>query len=84
MRGNKLAPSDAGRALGSIKTPKKTASSSENVKRATEARKAQRKTLKEIPCTCGGGDSVVRSDHAGTCPKWRAIHYREKKGLPLD
>jgi hypothetical protein len=79
MRGNSLQPSDAGRALGSIKTPKKAASSAANIAKANPL-----KSLAEIACKCDGGASNVRSDHRGHCPKYRAIRYRELKGLPLE
>jgi hypothetical protein len=72
-------PSEAARLLGSIKTPKKTASSRRNVVKANPL-----KLLAEIPCNCAGGESKARKDHKGTCPKYRAIRYREMRGLPLS
>jgi hypothetical protein len=75
----KVKVSEAARALGSIKTPKKSASSRQNIAGANPL-----KPLADIPCTCGGGESKVRADHRGTCAKWRAIRYREMRDLPLD
>ena len=79
-----IAPSEAARALGSIRTAKKAASSSANLKRAHIERQAQRRRLAEIPCTCSGGDSTNRRDHVGTCARYHAIRYRENRGLPLE
>jgi hypothetical protein len=79
-----VSASDAARALGSIKTARKSKSSAQNVKRAHDARSAQRKKLSDIPCTCSGGDSTTRTDHAGTCARYHAIRYREMRGLPME
>ncbi len=74
----KANPSEAARALGSIKTAKKSASSRQNIAGANPL-----KALSEIPCNCEGGASTRRNDHRGTCPKYRAIRYREMRGLTL-
>jgi hypothetical protein len=79
-----ISSSDAASALGSIKTERKAASSAKNVKSAQEARKAKRKKLAEIPCTCGAGWSLNKTEHKGVCPLYQAIYYREKKGLTLN
>lgn len=67
------AASAAGRALGQIKTAKKTASSRETIKAATAARTANAK-----PCTCGRTDGSHRFD----CPEYRrqaVAKYRKKQ-----
>jgi hypothetical protein len=79
MKSKTRSASEAARELGSIKTEKKSATSAANIAGANPL-----KPLADIPCTCGGGDSKKRSDHRGTCPKYRAIYYREKRNLPLD
>jgi len=71
--------SEAARALGSIKTAKKSASSARNIAGVNPL-----KPLSAIPCTCDGGESKVRADHRGTCARWRAIRYREMRGLPIE
>lgn len=78
MKNNAQSPSEAARALGSIKTAKKSESSRRNIAGANPP-----KPLAEIRCNCEGGASNQRGDHLGTCPKYRAIRYRERKGLPL-
>jgi hypothetical protein len=67
--------SEAARALGSIKTAKKAASSRENGRKCG----GQLKPLETIPCTCGGAGF----DHKTTCPRGIRIRVRQKKGLPL-
>lgn len=85
MKNNQsISPSEAAAALGSIKTPRKSASSSANAQIAAAARRATRKPLSEIECTCGKGMTLDKKDHAGTCPRYQAIYYRERKGLPLE
>jgi hypothetical protein len=68
-------PSEAARALGSIRTAKKAASSRENGKKGG----ARLKPLETIPCTCGGEGL----NHKTTCPRGIRIRVRQKKGLPL-
>ena len=67
--------SRAARALGSIRTAKKAASSRENGKKGG----GQMKCLADIPCSCEEGVTA----HKSTCRRWIAIQYRTKKGLPL-
>lgn len=67
--------SEAARALGSIKTEKKAASSRENGKKGG----GQLKPLETIPCTCGGQGM----EHKATCPRGVRIRVRQKRGLPL-
>ncbi len=76
--------SEAAAILGSIKTPKKTASSRASIQKAHAGRRAQRKPISSIACTCGGGASLDRAQHVGTCPRYHALYYREKRGLPLE
>jgi hypothetical protein len=38
------------------------------------------KPLKKIACNCGGKGH----DHKASCPRGRAIRYRQKHGLPLE
>ena len=84
MKNNRsLTASDAASLLGSIKTPRKTAASVLNVRKAQAGRQAKRKALADISCDCGAGSSVNNQDHKGTCPRYHAIRYRESKGLPL-
>jgi hypothetical protein len=79
-----ISPSEAAGALGSIRTERKSASSTQNIKHAQDARKAKRLKLADVPCTCGKGWSLNRIEHAGTCKLYQAIYYRERKSLPLD
>jgi len=70
-----VAFSEAARALGSIRTEKKAASSRENGKKGG----GQLKPLDTIPCDCGG-DGL---QHKSTCPRGRRISQRRRTGLPL-
>jgi hypothetical protein len=79
-----ITPTEAARLLGSIITPKKTASSSRTVRHAIAARRAQRKPLSQVHCGCGAAGALERSKHAGSCPMYHALYYRERKGLPLE
>ncbi len=76
--------SEAARLHGSIITPKKSASSSRNARLASAARRAQRKPLSQISCTCDASGVLERRKHTGTCPMYHALYYRERKGLPLE
>lgn len=67
--------SEAARALGSVRTEKKAASSRENGKLGGRPLKR----LEDIPCTCGGEGL----NHLSTCQRGRTIRVRRKKGLPL-
>jgi hypothetical protein len=58
-----LQNSEAAAALGSIKTPRKTASSQETIKIAQAARRTPK------PCTCG------QDPHRQPCP----VYYREQQ-----
>ena len=78
MKAKTSDPSAAARALGSIKTPKKTEASRRNIAGANPL-----KPLSEIACNCDGGASNRRADHRGTCPKYRAIRYREMRSIPI-
>ncbi len=69
---------EAARRLGAARTPRKAASSSENLARARSLRGF--KPLADIPCTCGAGDSL---EHRSTCPRGRTIRRRRKLGQPL-
>lgn len=63
--------------IGSIKTPKKAASSAANGRLGGRPNKA----LADFPCTCGNGDAL--EGHPTTCPRGRAIRRRQGKGQPL-
>ena len=69
--------------LGSIKTPKKAASSRENGK-AGGRPAGSVKPLLEIPCNCNGGDTLAPEAHPTTCPRGRAIRRRIKENKPLE
>ena len=85
MKNNQgISSAAAAAALGSIKTPRKSASSSANAQIAAAARRAGRKPLSEILCECGAGMTLDKKDHVGSCPRYQAIYYRERKGLPLE
>ncbi len=66
--------------LGARKSERKTAAALAN----GAATRFRAKPLSEIVCTCEGGESKVRADHRGTCARWRAIRYREMRGLPVE
>jgi len=71
-----ISPEELRRALGylgSIKTPKKAASSASNGRLGGRPAKP----LSEFVCTCGRGD--VLEGHKTTCPKGRALRRRELK-----
>ena len=68
--------SDAARALGSIRSERKSAASRENGKLGGR----RRLPLLEIPCSCGGEGLVHRS----TCRRGVAIRLRRNKGIPLE
>ena len=59
--------------IGSIRTPKKAASSASNGRLGGRPAKP----LNEFPCTCGRGDAL--EGHPTTCPRGRAIRRREQK-----
>ena len=62
-------------ALGSIKTEAKTAASRENIAKANQAR---RRDPLDLPCVCGGGDSLDAKDHKTTCPRGRLLWQRAR------
>lgn len=70
-----VTPEEAARALGSIRTEKKAASSRENGKKGGRPFLP----LEAIPCNCGGEGL----NHKSTCQRGKAIRYRQRKGLPL-
>ena len=67
---------EAAKALGSIKTEKKAATSRENGKLGGRPMKA----LADIPCNCGGEGL----EHRSTCPRGRTIRQRQRKGLTVS
>ncbi len=74
----------AGRALGSIKTPKKAESSRRNGLMANGAGGRPLKPLLEIPCTCRGADPAVAAGldgHKTYCLRGQAIMRRQKAGI---
>jgi len=71
-----VSPEELRRALGyigSIRTPKKAASSASNGRLGGRPAKP----LSEFVCTCGRGD--VLEGHKTMCPKGRALRRREPK-----
>lgn len=64
-------PAEAARILGSIRTPKKAASSKENGVKGGRPKKA----IDELPCTCGRQGT----DHTAVCPRGRALRRRQKE-----
>lgn len=76
------AASAAGRALGSIKTPKKAEAARRNGLLA-KAGGRPLKPLLEIPCTCRGADPAVAAGlegHKTYCLRGQAIRRRQKAG----
>ncbi len=76
--------SAAAAVLGSIRTERKARSSAANATKASQARLRQRRPVREVPCGCGADDSIHLKEHRGFCPRYQAIYYRQKRGLPLD
>lgn len=70
--------SAAGRALGSIKTPKKAEASRRNGLMANGAGGRPLKPLAEIPCSCGAGEEL--EGHKTYCLRGQAIRRRQKAG----
>ncbi len=70
--------SAAGRALGSIKTPKKAESSRLNGLKANGAGGRPFKPLADIACTCSVGE--VLEGHKSYCPRGQAIRRRKEAG----
>lgn len=68
---------EAARMLGSVKTPKKAASSVKNGRMGGKPPKP----LPSIPCTCGAGSQT--EGHRATCPRGRAVKRRKARGLDL-
>jgi TPP-dependent indolepyruvate ferredoxin oxidoreductase alpha subunit len=73
MKNNKgISPSEAAAALGSIRTPKKAASSAANVART----QFKEKPLEELAaCTCGGCPDNPKT----TCPRGLVIRRRQAR-----
>lgn len=72
---------EAARLLGSKRTEKKIEAGRRVSVLGAEARRAQRRKLSEIECTCGAGDSLK---HGRKCKRYFAIRYRQQKGLPME
>jgi hypothetical protein len=67
---------EAARLMGASRSEAKARAVRENGKLGG----GQFKRLAEIPCICGGGDSL---EHKSTCPRGRTIRRRRKLGQPL-
>ena len=61
--------SEAGRALGSIKSAKKAAASRENAKKRKE------KPIESVPCTCG----TATEQHKSTCKIYQILYKRARR-----
>jgi len=72
--------SAAGKALGSISTPRKAEAARANAaKRKTFGRPPVKDPL-TLPCTCGAGTVVEVGDgHKTTCPRGRLLYQRAKR-----
>jgi hypothetical protein len=79
------AASAAGRALGSISTPRKAAAARANAaKRKTFGRPPEKDPL-TLPWTCGAGTDVeVGTGHKTTCPRGRLLYQRAKRTAPAQ
>jgi hypothetical protein len=76
---DKAAASEAGRALGSIVTPKKIAAVTANLAKVQTPGRPPQKDPLTLPCTCGAGSSTVVGDsHKTTCPRGRLLYQRAK------
>ncbi len=77
---NPEAASEAGRALGSISTPKKAAAARVNATKRKTFAGPPEKDLLTLACTCGAGtDTEVGEGHKTTCPRGRLIYQRAKR-----
>jgi hypothetical protein len=77
--GDRIAASEAGRALGSISTPEKAAAAKRNQALRKTYGGPPKKDPLELPCTCGAGtETEVGDNHKTTCPRGRLLYQRAK------
>ena len=71
--------SEAGRALGSIRTEKKATAARANLLKATTRGKPPTKDPLTLPCACGAGTATeIGTGHKTTCPRGRLLYQRAK------
>ena len=76
---DKNTASEAGRALGSIKTEKKIATATANLRNVKERYRPPEKNPLELPCTCGAGtETEIGEGHKTTCPRGRLLWQRAR------
>ena len=71
-----LSSTEAARALGSIKTEKKTAASRQNMAKAMEAARVARGTS---ACTCDRPGESDPMKHRGQCRRYQAEYRRRSR-----
>jgi hypothetical protein len=70
----------SGRLGGMVKSEKKLASSIVNARLASQARTERGKYIPLDLCTCSSGKSL---NHKPSCPLYKKLWYRKKKGLEI-
>ena len=70
----------SGRLGGLVRSEKKIASAIQNARVASQVRADRGRFIPLDLCTCSGGKSL---DHKPTCPLYKKIWYRKKKGLEI-
>lgn len=70
----------SGRLGGMVRSEKKIASSIQNARIASQVRAERGKIIPVALCSCSSGMSL---DHKPSCPLYKKLWYRKKKGLEI-